>query len=135
MERRMPFDFLFLLALLLPIVLGQSAEDSASQPFQYSSRQSDPAQRTVIMRLEPVSQHLPKNLLKFLKILQLPNKPPFMNQAEPPRAVPQQQQQAAAQTRHVPSPNVANRQQQQQQQQQLQQLAQQLIAAQTVNNK
>ncbi|CAK5125742.1 unnamed protein product [Meloidogyne enterolobii] len=42
------------------------------ETIQYSPHQTDPRQRTVIMRLEP-----------------LPDKPPFLSQAVPPRAIPQ----------------------------------------------
>ncbi|KAF7632086.1 hypothetical protein Mgra_00008533 [Meloidogyne graminicola] len=40
------------------------------ETIQYSQHQTDPRQRTVIMRLEP-----------------LPDKPPFLNQMDPPRAI------------------------------------------------
>lgn len=54
------------------------------ETIQYSQHQTDPRQRTVIMRLEPV--YIAK-AFKNIFIFQLPDKPPFLNQMDPPRAI------------------------------------------------
>uniref|UniRef100_A0A1I8BNB4 Lipocalin domain-containing protein n=1 Tax=Meloidogyne hapla TaxID=6305 RepID=A0A1I8BNB4_MELHA len=67
MQERYVLNILFLLTILINVktVILQ-------ETIQYSPQQTDPRQRTVIMRLEPLA-----------------DKPPFLNQAEPPRAIPQ----------------------------------------------
>uniref|UniRef100_A0A914L9C0 Lipocalin domain-containing protein n=1 Tax=Meloidogyne incognita TaxID=6306 RepID=A0A914L9C0_MELIC len=67
MQERYGLKLLFLLIITINVnnVVPQ-------ETIQYSPHQTDPRQRTVIMRLEP-----------------LPDKPPFLSQAVPPRAIPQ----------------------------------------------